>query len=202
MAPNALVSVRRFTRSFRGAGLFLGGRAGHNTNQRWHRGIDWRRRRRDGVYNRQRCSVRSTNRRTAWDRWLTSLSPEGTLHRINGLENPRDPQSRVQVNRKRSKRGIWWMLIEGVTDVKPSRTVPEKVVLRWVCVRNKPAVIDSVARKAGWDIISLVMANISSAAKRVPIESNPLCGWECCARNQPKVPQWDLLEKEKTRRGL
>jgi hypothetical protein len=93
-------------------------------------------------------------------------------------------------------------LIEGVTDVKPSRPVPEKVVRRWVGVRNKPALIDSVARKAGWDIISLVMANISSAHKRVPIGSNPLCGWECWARNQPKVPQWDLLEKEKTRRGL
>jgi hypothetical protein len=31
------------------------------------------------------------------------------------------------------------VLIEGVTDVKPARPVPEKVVRRGVCVRNKPA---------------------------------------------------------------
>jgi hypothetical protein len=69
------------------------------------------------------------------------------------------------VNRKRSKRGIWWVLIEGVTDVKPSRPVPKKVVRRGVFVRNKPAVIDSVGRKAGWGIIGLVMANISISSQ-------------------------------------
>jgi hypothetical protein len=41
------------------------------------------------------------------------------------IPNPRDPQSRVQMNRKPLKRGVRCAWTEGVTEVKPSRPVPD-----------------------------------------------------------------------------